>query len=225
VSRHDLKKPQVWKHHDPVGKFAMVQGMGGVVAPLLAGFSLATIAVLVTTGWLNASKPSSDGPPHADLAVAALAVAATSFLLTMEFTFIASRYATTPAERMDWTPEAALDRDVLQAARVAQAMDRVLADSFAYRARWLYNGGLMFFLAGLGVIAVPQRWTPPLVVAVSVAFLALIFEVWAVLLKWPRRWHAAIFPAYRQVRARISPTVDALDEVSRRSVMRPEPDE
>src|SRR5437899_1807757 len=91
---------QVWKRHAPIGKFAMVQGMGGIVAPLLAGFALATIAVLLTTGWVNSSTTSKDGPPFADWAVAALAIAATLFLLTMEFAFVASRYAITPEERL-----------------------------------------------------------------------------------------------------------------------------
>jgi hypothetical protein len=198
----------------------MVQGMGGIVAPLLAGFSLATIGVLVTTGWVNASRPSSDGPPHADLAIATLAIAAAMFILTMEFAFIGARYVTTPEERMSWTAEATVHEQALAAAREEQAMDRHLADFYSARAGWLYNGGILAFLAGLGALIIPQRWTFWFLVAVVIVLVALVFEAWSALVRWPNRWYAAIFPFYKDVRAKIAPTIDALDEASRDAVMR-----
>ncbi len=198
----------------------MVQGMGGVVAPLLAGFSLATIAVLLTTGSVNASKPTGDGPPHADLAVAALALAAALFLLTMEFAFWAARYATSPQERMDWTAEAVVNRPALDQARTEQAMDRQLADYYSGRARWMYNGGLLLFFAGLGALLIPQRWSPPFVVAAGVVFLTLAFEIWAVFLQCPRGLYSAIFPSYDDVRAKVTEKIDPLDDTLRGSIMR-----
>lgn len=122
---------------------------------------------------------------------------------------------------MGWMPEATLDMDVLHTARVTQAMDRHLADFYSARARWLYNGGILSFLVGLGVLIIPQRWTPSFVLAVVVVFLVLVFELWSILPRKVRRFDAAIFPFYDDVRAKVTPTVDALDEATRSSVMRP----
>lgn len=197
----------------------MVQGMGGIVAPLLAGFSLATIAVLVTTGWVNASKPSADGPPHTDLAIAALVIAAAMFLLTMEFAFMAARYATTPGERLSWTAEATVHPHALAEARLEQAMDRHLADRYSARAGWFYNGGIIALLVGLAALVVPQHWTPWFVVGVVVVGAVLVYQTWAILIRWPKRWFAAIYPFYDDVRERIKATVDDLDPATRGSVL------
>jgi hypothetical protein len=152
-----------------------------------------------------------------------LAVAATLFLLTMEFAFLAARYATTPEERMGWTPEATVHDSDFHNARIEQAMDRHLADFYAVPARRLYNGGIVLFLAGLGSLVIPQRWTPAFVLAVAVVVLALLFELWT-LHPWPRSLSAKILPFYDDVREEVTREVDALDKSSRGSIMRPERD-
>lgn len=145
-----------------------------MVAPVLAGFSLAAIATVV------AADPDHR-PPLADWAIAALALTAACLVFAMQYAFLSLRHSTPPADRLGWNPEATSDEGELNLERERQAQDRDLADSYYSRTGVFYNAALIAFALGLALLMVPRHWSVGLVVAVAVAAMAgLIESAWIV---------------------------------------------
>jgi len=145
--------------------------VGGIAAPLLAGFSLTAIAQLVA---------GRDQPWLAGYAIALFALSAALFLNTLQFSASALSYAATPAERLDYNPEASSDTEILGVVRKRQWEEMDLRTRYLKRARFCYGAGLFAFLAGLGLIVVPhQSWPWPVgrLAGVIVIGLALLLEV------------------------------------------------
>jgi hypothetical protein len=165
----------------PIGEMEAVRGMGGIVAPLLAGFALATIAVLVT---------ASEHPPCASWAILFLAASAVAFVYAMQFSFMALRYGAAPQERLDWTPEAAVDTtQALAELRREQAQDHALNKRYSRRAGIFYNLGLLGFLAGLGFVMVPKTWSVQSVATLGVVAVAFLAELlWILRSRGVARW-------------------------------------
>lgn len=108
------KRHPAWVRPRTLGYHESLRGLGGIVSPLLAGFSLATIATLVT---------SENPPPLAEWAVAALALAITLLLYSMQTASQALTHNPSPQEILNWRPEATVSVEELQRAREAQAAD------------------------------------------------------------------------------------------------------
>ena len=152
----------------------MVEMSGGIAAPLLAGFSLTTVILLLT---------SSDRPWLAEEAIASFSIAAVLFLNAVQYSALTLSYAATPAERLDFNPEASSDRGVL-----SKVVDRQWEESDTFgrailRATFCYNVGMAGFLIGLGLcLASPPAESWPFfgwgrLIAISVIAVALLFEV------------------------------------------------
>ena len=137
----------MWKVPSSVGDVEVVRGVGSGVAPVLAGFGLATCTFLAT-----AEAP----PPAGDAALVALAAGTVALLLSMQLAFYA---------------RAALGGAVLAAGLVARghpvgrgaerlrrqrAEDRDLFDFYYDRVRATYNAGLCLMLS-----ASRWCWSPP----------------------------------------------------------------
>jgi hypothetical protein len=168
MPKHSVK---VWQRPVPLGEPEAIRGLGGIVAPLLAGFSLATIATISTAGVKS---------QLADWAIAALAVASALLLFAMQFSFMALRYGASPSERLAVNPRATKSRTALQAERELQALDFSASKWYATRAGGLYDLGLLCFLTGLLLLLVPKEWTVGRMVAVIVTGLAVLAEMlWA----------------------------------------------
>jgi hypothetical protein len=96
--------PRVWNRRRPINYPKQAEITGGIAAPLLAGFSLTTVAQLVV---------GRDHPWLSGWATALFAIAAALLLYTVQFSATALGYATTPSERLVYNPEAAFKPAIL----------------------------------------------------------------------------------------------------------------
>jgi hypothetical protein len=158
-----------WQRPNRFGYPETLRGLGGVVAPLLTGFSLATIALLLT----SASKPKL-----ADWAVVAFAAAVGFFLLAMQIAFLALARSPSPADIHTWQPEITISAAALQSAREEQAANMHDVKRLWDICRRGYDLGILAFLAGVVLLLIPDDWSGVRIVGVVVAGLALLGELW-----------------------------------------------
>jgi hypothetical protein len=131
---------------DPYGAFAAVDGLGGTAAPLLAGFSI-TLMVLVIELAASLRWP--------DLALVLLGIAAVTFLQVVQLNARARGYAVTPAQVREWYPD--FDDPDRQAV-VARELRHHRA-CWAYlvrRTRLRYNLGILALLCAIAVVLIPS---------------------------------------------------------------------
>ncbi|BCB91507.1 hypothetical protein [Phytohabitans suffuscus] len=143
---------------EPYGAFTAVDSLGGVAAPLLAGFAVALIGLLV---------PGADSLRHPDAALLLLALAAVLFLQVVQLNARARGYAVSPAQVREWYPD--FDDPARQAV-VAWEL-RHHRDCWAHlvrRTRVRYNIAILALTAGLMVALVPRGPVAPLRVAAIV---------------------------------------------------------
>jgi hypothetical protein len=150
--------------------------MGTGVAPLLAGFSITLLGLVVANGralrW-------------PDLALLLLAGASVLLLSVVQFTYRAHRYATTPVEAKSWYPE--IERDRVQQDRLHEELrnHRVCHEFWAGRARRLYNTAICVLLLGVAVVLVPSGTLGPLrAAAAGVVLLGLAGELLLLVAGW-----------------------------------------
>lgn len=159
----------VWKPPLRYGYQETLRGLGGVVAPLLAGFSLAATATLVT---------ADEKPPLAEWSIACWALAVALLLFSMQVSFLALARNPSPAEILNWRPEIAVDPDALEAARAQQmAMFKNMTRMWKL-AGPSYDLGVVAFLAGVTLLLFPDDGSSGLIVAFLVACLGLAGEIW-----------------------------------------------
>jgi MFS family permease len=175
--------PRVWRRRLPLGSMRMVEVLGGVAAPLLAGFSLTAVVQLTT----------QESPPRfAQWAIALFALAAILLIYALQFTGLTLSYGATPAERLDYYPEAKRDREVLREVRERQWEDTRLRIAYFNRSGLCYNLGLIAFMAALAAVVVPDDdwpWAPGTTMALTVTAIAIVVEVcWTVSRATSPRW-------------------------------------
>lgn len=192
----------VWKRPENVGRWEEVRGFGGVVATLLAGFSLTAVAQLAS---------ADDPPPLTCLAVLAFTSASVLLLFSVQSAFLTLRYSASPEERLAWHPEARVHPAKLHSERKRQAEDRLLGDAYYQRARYFFNVGLIMFFAGLALTVVPDDWNAAWIAAVVIAALGGLVEAW-----WALRGGGLEWPPRRVSRKAVAPKakLSPLDEVS-----------
>lgn len=171
MSHPDTTEPTSapWERPKLFGYAETLRGLGGIVAPLLTGFALATIALLVT---------ASDKPRLADWATVALSVTVACLLYSMQVAFLALARSPSPGDILNWVPEAAVSVEALTKVRAEQA-----ANLNAVRGLWkhtslAYDIGVVSLLAGLLLLLIPHHWVAATTAAVVVAGIALLAEVW-----------------------------------------------
>jgi hypothetical protein len=155
---------------DPYGAFGTVDSFGGAAAPLLAGFAVALVALIIQiSGALR----------WPDLALVLFAVAAMLFLHVVHLAARARGYAVTPAQVREWYDDYA-DPDRQRVVAWELRHHRECWLFLVRRARIAYNSAMLALLTGIGVLLVPRqngqltvlRW-----IAVAVAALAVLSEV------------------------------------------------
>lgn len=164
-------EPRVWNRRRPINYPKQIEMAGGFAAPLLAGFSLTTVAQLVI---------GRDHPWLSDWAIALFAIAAALLVYAVQFSATTLGYSATPSERLDYNPEAAFKPNILRVIRNRQWEEMELRAKYTARARCCYNVGLLAFLGGLGLILVPHHgwpWPWGRFVGVAVVGISLIIEV------------------------------------------------
>lgn len=158
-----------WERPRRLGYSETLRGLGGIVAPLLTGFSLTSIALLLT----SAAKP-----PLADWAVVALTITVASLLFSMQVAFLALARSPSPADILNWEPQVAVSREALQKAREEQAANFADMRRFWNLSRYAYDIGLVFFLTAVLLLLIPPSWSAPRIAAVVVGSLGLGVELW-----------------------------------------------
>ena len=147
--------------------------MGTVAAPLLAGFALTTVVVLVTMSSVKTM-------PLYEWGVAVFALAGTLYVFTVQFTFMGLMYAASPSDRVEWLPRVAgqePDDEAYAMATKVQVMDLALQERYFTRAGRLYALGILCYTAGLGFVIIPHDWDAPRGIALAVVTLAFVLEV------------------------------------------------
>jgi hypothetical protein len=188
-----MPQPHRWQYRNPLGSVDANRAMGTVAAPLLAGFALATIVLLLTTASVKIM-------PCYEWAITVFVLAAALFIFAVQFTFMGLLYAAAPAERLDWLPPGQEPDDEAYAiATKIQLMDLALQERYFSRAGRLYSLGVLCYTAGLELIIVPRNWDFPRGIALSFITVAFVLElIWFVSALLGRRvqW---LLPGYASV--------------------------
>lgn len=171
-----------WRKPAPLSYGNAIDSVGSVAAPLLAGFSLASV-IVVSDDSANFRWPGA--------AILALTIAAVMFVGAVQCSYNARQYLWSASDVSSWWPEvkAGTELEDLLRDEQAEAFRRWTAWS-----RWIritYNYGILALLAGLGLGLAPlhgngaqaaMRW-----VSMGVAFAACAGEVsWFVAVAWRR---------------------------------------
>ena len=196
---------RVWKSLSPVGRAEGTKGFGSVAAPLLAGFSLTAVVLLLSL---------ERRPPLAGPALALLSGATVLLVMATQFALTAVRYAISPAERLEWTPEATVDARTLDLEREAQSVERDLFERIDRRAGILYDLGILSLLLGLFLVLWPSKVDVWRLVALAVVAIAELAEILWVNPWWTPNW-------FLPNREGIEPgsKVDPLTETGERAIM------
>jgi hypothetical protein len=152
--RHGLP---AWVAPARYGYAEALQSAGLVVAPLLAGFTITLLGLLVNT--------SSTGIRHRDLALLILIAAIGALLAAIQFAYEARQFAVTPTEIQAWWPglsdvEDAGEVDTWWDLRAEQHAHHNMYLLWAKRFRASYHLGIMLLLLGLVVILIPPTPGP-----------------------------------------------------------------
>ena len=164
-----------WPIPSPLGFPAAVEVVGSIAAPLLAGFSLTLLALVVGSAnlirWPN-------------LAILGLAIASVLMITTVQCAFWARQYSVKPTEAIAWHPDFETEEG-----RKALRED-IWEHDFRFkiwsrRARWTYNSGTAVLFASVAIALVPNmelgkissiRW-----IAIATPLLGALIEVaWAI---------------------------------------------
>jgi hypothetical protein len=174
--------PPKWRKPAPLGYSSAMDSLGAVAAPLLAGFSLATV-VIVSDDAASFRWPGG--------VLLALAIAAVAFVGSVQCAYNSRQYIWSAADVADWWPEAVPDSQLELLLRDEQATAFGRWQVWVRCTRWSYDAGILALLAGLGLGLAPAtarsaeaglRWA-----AAGVAFAACTGELaWIVLASWKR---------------------------------------
>jgi hypothetical protein len=161
----------------PYGYPEAVAAGGAVGAPLLAGFTVTLIGIVIGYG-------SHMGAPGAALDV--LSAAAVVLLLAVQFSFFARAYTVHASDMVAWWPDHANEdrHRLLVAEQKAHAQQHAI---WATRFRRAYNFGVLLLLVGVSVALVPPhdqgsataRW-----LAVAIAGAGAVGELYWVVALW-----------------------------------------
>lgn len=153
---------------EPYGAFTAVDSLGGVAAPLLAGFAVALIGLLI---------PGAESLRHPDAALLLFAVAAVLFLQVVQLNARARGYAVSPAQAREWYPDFD-DPDRQEVVAWELRHHRECWAHLVRRTRTRYNVAILALTAGLMVALVPRGAIGTLrVVAIVVFGLFAVLEV------------------------------------------------
>jgi MFS family permease len=136
-----------WLHPKPLGYPEAFTAMGLNAAPLLAGFSL-TLIGLVVQAERQFRWPS--------LLLVLLVLAMLFFVFALQCTFHARQFFAPPADWQQWFPGTEFEA----ARKAGQAHEAQQWRVWVNRARLSYRAGLLALLAALPVLLVPARSHP-----------------------------------------------------------------
>jgi hypothetical protein len=136
-----------WGPPTPIGYHAALQSVGGIAAPLLAGFSFTMTSVLLTASshplrWLN-------------VALALFVAAGLVLIFAVQSAVWLQSYAAKPSDYMDWYPQNVFGSSPDSTLVKKQIDDFGKAGKWAKRTRRLYNLGILLLLGAITTAVVP----------------------------------------------------------------------
>lgn len=166
-----------WRRAAPLGYGPAADAIGNVAAPLLAGFSVSTIGIVLT------AEPAIRWPGAVFIT---LTLAAASFIMCLQCNFHARVYFYSPADAADWWSESDF-KERHEDIQAEQEHDFGIWYTWMNRARRLYNLGVFALWAGIAFALMPPsresqavatgRW-----VAVGIAGIVMVIELlWGVI--------------------------------------------
>ncbi len=169
--------PPAWTVPAPYGYAKAVTTAGSVGAPLLAGFTVTLMGIVIGYG-------SDMGAPG--LALVVLSAAAVVLIAAVQFSFAARSYAVDPREIAAWYPDYN-DDAVRQNLVDDQAYHAKQEQVWGRRFRRAYNFGILLLLAGVAVVLIPPggddgnvgRWF-----AVAIMFSGAVAEIYWIVDGW-----------------------------------------
>jgi hypothetical protein len=187
-----------WKVPAPYGYGSSVDGAGTVAAPLLAGFNITLIGLLI-------GLPVEAAVPLRDLAVVVLVVSILLLLACVQCSVWAREYTVTPAQITEWWPDLADPGPAGDArrndVRAEQWSYRLLANCWGSRARYTYHYGILSLLAGIALLLVPAYFLSWRTLAVAIAAVGFLAELYWTIAPGKRGWPKVpeLFPQPRDV--------------------------
>jgi hypothetical protein len=166
---------------NPYGLFATADGLGGIAAPLLAGFAITMVALVVQI---------ADDVRWPDVSLILLGAAAVLLLQVVQLSARARGYAVTPAQAHEWYPD--IERNPARLRVVNWELRHHLAcwRDLVRRARARYNLAIVLLLCGIAVLLVPRKSTELTAMrglAIAVIALGAAIEAGAIVADWGRR--------------------------------------
>jgi hypothetical protein len=181
----------------PYGAFVAVDALGGGAAPLLAGFAVTLIALILQV---------ADTLRWPDLALVLFGLASVSFLQVVQLNARARGYAVTPAQVQEWYADDFADPERQRVIAWELRHHRACWVFLVRRARVLYNCGILSLLCGIAVMLVPRaraelgvtRW-----IAIGVAAFAVAVELLELADQWLKR--RRLFKPLRRITGWLAP--------------------
>jgi hypothetical protein len=166
---------------NPYGLFATTDGLGGVAAPLLAGFAITMIALVVQI---------ADDVRWPDVSLVLLGAAAVLLLQVVQLSARARGYAVTPVQAREWYPD--IEQNSARLRMVNGELRHHLAcwRDLVRRARARYNLAIVLLLCGITVLLVPKQTaqlTAMRGLAIAVIALGGLIEIAAIVADWARK--------------------------------------
>jgi hypothetical protein len=190
-----------WKRPVPPGIPEAVGSAGAVAAPLLAGFSV-TLIVLILELITNPPSISQAGKVIAtpgpvrwpEVALSLLVAATVALLAAVQCAFWARQYQVLPDEMEQWRGglegDGAIEEGAWAEARREQFGFAALQAVWIRRFRWAYHSGILMVLAALIVLLVPGgnisagRW-----LAIGIATIGGLGELtWIIATELAQKW-------------------------------------
>ncbi|MEU1001373.1 hypothetical protein [Streptomyces tibetensis] len=164
----------IWSWPRELNSGRALSSVGGTPIAILGGFSL--------TNAISAAR-EVDGGLWRELSIIFFGVAVTFFIAALLFIIIATAYASSPSERLDWAPEARQDKQKLETLRKFQYQDEWLLDNYSFRIELATIAGIVGTLAGLTclLIAAYDNWSTriiAIVMAATVIFVTMAYFRW-----------------------------------------------
>lgn len=186
---------RLWAEPGSPNQATALGGYVGSGAPLVAGFELASVVLLLTSDHVARAVPLA-GP-----ATVALVLSASLMVFSIRYGFWAVAYWTTPADRLMWNPAAAASLAELSRERRALAGRLTYFEMLRRRAENLFELGLVVFLLAVVLVIIPVHWRASGGAgwrwgAAGIAAAALAIQALWTAGKWLHehfaRWHASL---------------------------------
>ena len=142
----------LWSEPQDPNPAGALSGYVGAGAPLVAGFELAALVLLIVSPGVAADVPLV-GP-----VMVAMVTSAALLVFSIRYGFWAVSYWTTPAERLMWDPAAVVADLPLQRQRRLLAGRMREFGKLRRRAEHLFQVGIFVFLVAVALLLVPDQW-------------------------------------------------------------------